>query len=104
MKLLKDRRGDDASIAIVGNKIDQENQRVVSFDDGVEKAKKHGAFFMEVSAKSGDKVFDLFRTLTESLIQGGKGQLGPDTDIKLNVPKKENGNGKIVKRKKKCCR
>lgn len=103
MQLLKDRRGDDAEVAIVANKTDLEEKRAVTFEEGSEKAKQHGAFFVEVSARSGDKVFDLFRTLTDTLLQGENGHLGPDTDIKLNIPKK-GGNGKVVKRRKKCCK
>lgn len=87
----------------MANKIDIQGNRAVSEQEGVEKAKKFGAFFVEVSAKSGEKVFDLFRTLTDTLLQGENGHLGPDTDIKLNVPQKTE-NGKIVKRRKKCCR
>lgn len=103
MGLLRDKRGDDASIAIVGNKIDLDKKRVITPEDGAEMAKKYGAFFIEVSAKDGKKVFDLFRTLTDSLLQGDIGSLGPDTDIKLNVPKKQTG-GNVVKKKRKCCK
>lgn len=100
---MRDKRGDDASIAIVANKIDLEKNRVVTPEDGAQMAQKYGAFFVEVSAKNGEKVFDLFRTLTESLLQGDKGHLGPDTDIKLNVPKKQNGS-RVVKKRRKCCK
>lgn len=101
IQILRDKRGNDASIALVGNKIDMEDKRVVTLQDGMEKAKASDAFFMEVSAKSGEKVFDLFRTLTASLVDN-QAPLGPDTDIQLNVPKKKVPLQK--KRKKNCCK
>ena len=102
MHILKDKRGDDASIALIGNKSDLEVKRKIARAVGLEKAKKFDAFFMEVSAKTGEQVFDLFQTLTSTLTDSDAGRLGADTDIKLNVPKLEKKAEK-KKKKKKCC-
>merc|ERR1711939_1119927 len=66
---LKKARGDEAIVALVGNKVDLEGQRMVSFEEAEKKAKEFGAaVFRETSAKSGmniDLVFeDVARQLT----------------------------------------
>jgi GTPase SAR1 family protein len=52
----------DANIQIilVGNKTDLERQRVISFDGGKLKAEEMGASFIEVSARAGFAIDDLF--------------------------------------------
>ena len=45
---------------MVGTKNDLEAERSVSFEEGEELANKHGIKFIEVSAKSGDKVKESF--------------------------------------------
>ena len=47
---------DDASIVLVGNKIDLEESRVVSYDEGNELAITNGLIFEETSAKSGQGI------------------------------------------------
>ncbi len=75
MKMLKDKVGDTALIALVGNKIDLEKRqiklklRVVTLNQGMDKAKEHNAIFMEVSAKAGTNIKELFRDLTKHLTQ-----------------------------------
>merc|ERR1712070_1129076 len=66
---LRKARGDEAIVALVGNKVDMDTARQVSFAEGQAKAKEFkAAVFHETSAKSGaniDKVFeDLARELT----------------------------------------
>merc|ERR1712146_343437 len=66
---LKKARGDEAIVALVGNKVDLDAQRQVSTAEGEAKAKEFGAkVFRETSAKSGlniDQVFeDVARQLT----------------------------------------
>lgn len=47
-------------IILVGNKIDLEYKREVTTDDGHKLAMKYGIYFMEVSAKSGVGIKDVF--------------------------------------------
>lgn len=85
MDFLKNKSSEETKITMVGNKLDKEAQRVVSTADGIEKSKSCNALFMEVSAKTGDHVFDLFRSVTSSLANIDAGTFGnPETDIKLN--------------------
>merc|ERR1712159_316209 len=59
---LRKARGDEAIVALVGNKVDMDSARQVSFAEGQAKAKEfRAAVFHETSAKSGtniDKVFE----------------------------------------------
>jgi len=48
---------------IIGNKIDLKDKRVVTSEEGREKAKKFKCAFMETSAKTGENVMDTFNIL-----------------------------------------
>ena len=88
MDFLKSKSQDETKITLVGNKLDKEDQRQVTTQDGIEKAKSSNALFLEVSAKSGERVFELFRSVTSSLADIDAGTFGnPETDIKLNSGK-----------------
>ena len=47
-------------IVLVGNKIDLEDKRIISYDEGKEFATKNGLIFMETSAKTGERVDEIF--------------------------------------------
>ena len=47
-------------IILIGNKIDLEDKRVISYDKGNEFAIKNGIIFAETSAKTGDGIEDIF--------------------------------------------
>ena len=47
-------------IILVGNKIDLEDRRVISFDDGNDFAIENGLIFGETSAKTGDGIKKYF--------------------------------------------
>ena len=47
-------------IILIGNKIDLEDKRVVSYDEGNEFAMKNGIIFAETSAKTGDGIEEIF--------------------------------------------
>ena len=64
MHFLKTKSNDNIKIALVGNKSDKEDNRKVQTVEGVEKSNTFGSLFMEVSAKTGDRLFELFRTIT----------------------------------------
>ena len=54
---------ENAAIVVVGNKSDLTDDREVTTEEGREFAEKHQAIFMEVSAKTGDRVLNLFQEL-----------------------------------------
>lgn len=59
---------EDAKIILVGNKTDLEIDRAVSQEEGKEKADYHGALFLEVSAKTGDGIGDIFTTAAKVFV------------------------------------
>lgn len=95
-------RGDGALIVIVANKIDKEEERCVTTEQGQSKAKAHNSMYVEVSAKTGDSIKLLFKKIASELPnpdkQGGTGDM---VDIKLSTgqsnPKQPN------KKAKNCC-
>ena len=67
-------RGNEVVICLVGNKTDLGNEkRQVSTEEGEERAKRDGLWFMECSAKAGYNVKSLFRKLATSLPGGTEG-------------------------------
>jgi len=64
---VRDERGEDVVIMLVGNKNDLNNHRQVTMMEGEEKAKKLNVMFMETSAKSGENIKTLFRTVATKL-------------------------------------
>lgn len=55
-------------VLILGNKVDCENTRKVSTDDGRQIARNIGAIFGEVSAKTGEGIDEVILKLTHLLI------------------------------------
>ena len=49
---MKNERGNDAVVVIVGNKIDKTEERAVTAEEAQEKAKNFDAFYIETSAKT----------------------------------------------------
>lgn len=87
MEDVKKSRGEDSLIALVGNKLDLEDQRAVQTSDGMAKAKEHKVLFLETSALDNTGIDDLFTTIVENLVndEDGSGDeqitpggLGPD--------------------------
>jgi Ras-related protein Rab-6A len=64
---VRDERGNDVVIMLVGNKIDLQDRRQVTAQEGEEKCKELGVMFMETSAKSGDNIKQLFRKVATNL-------------------------------------
>lgn len=56
----KDLKREDALFVLVGNKVDLTDQRKVTEKEGEDFAKEKGFLFMEVSAKTGKNVVELF--------------------------------------------
>ena len=58
---IKDQSPKTVLIVLVGNKVDLEENRVVSYDEGSEFAVKNGLIFEETSAKSGQGIEEVFQ-------------------------------------------
>ena len=78
---VRNERGDDVVIMLVGNKTDLSDQRQVSVEEGEEKANELGVLFIETSAKAGYNVKALFRKLATAL--PGVEQSQPQGDASL---------------------
>ena len=112
--------------ALIGNKLDLENERKVTFEEGKKLAEKHNYVFQEVSAKTGknfenlfevqifDSVYNVFRKEFEKRERmDGEGEEGPNyetnantNEINNNKVKLESNNNKDeqkTKKKKRCC-
>ena len=55
-------------ILLIGNKCDLPNERVVSYGDIEEFAKKYNLYYMETSAKSEEKAGDCFTVITHLIL------------------------------------
>ncbi|KAI8115744.1 hypothetical protein FF38_07040 [Lucilia cuprina] len=60
-------RQEQALIVLVGNKCDLTDKRVISQEEGEEKARQFGALFQETSAKAGTNVKTLFKKIATEL-------------------------------------
>ena len=52
---------------LIGNKVDLENERQVSFEEGQSFAKEHGLMFFETSAKASTNVEKAFLNITQTI-------------------------------------
>lgn len=64
---MRNERGSDVIIILVGNKTDLSEKRQVSVEEGEDKANKEGIMFIESSAKAGFNIKALFRKLATAL-------------------------------------
>jgi len=55
------------TMVLVGNKADEENKRVVSYNEGKSLSEKYGMQFFEVSAKTGQNIEELFFNITDEI-------------------------------------
>merc|ERR1719505_489216 len=64
---VRQERGNEVCIIVVGNKNDLGDKRRVSMEQGEKRAKELGVLFIETSAKTGHNVKQLFRRVAASL-------------------------------------
>ena len=112
---------EEVVFALIGNKIDLENQRKVSFEDGKKFAEQNNFVFQEVSAKTGknfenlfdvqifEAVYNKFRAEFEKR-DGGEEQPNFETNDNTNDNNDKrvkldntNNNPQKSKKKKRCC-
>ena len=90
-------------VIIVGNKLDLEESREVSHEEGEKFAKEHNYNFYETSAKTGKNVkeafFDIFEQLYKKFEDEITGKKSKKENIKIEKGKKNDNN----KEKNKCC-
>lgn len=97
---------------LVGNKSDLLSAKVVSTDDAIKLAKKHGLTFVETSAKNSESIEDMFMTATKVILD--KIQTGsitvPDDSRGIRTgygAYTGTGTGKVkidtLKKKRVCC-
>lgn len=59
----------DTKFVVVGNKIDLESERVVTSDEAKKYADTHNAHYMEVSARTGNNIIELYQYIAENSIE-----------------------------------
>ena len=112
-KWLSDLRtnGDDKiSLILVGNKTDLEADRVVSLEEGKQKAEFHKMAFIETSALNGDNIEKAFNELISDMFKDHHNLFKKENNIKLNdkaidlenVDEKDEAKEEPLP-KKKCC-
>lgn len=64
---MRNERGNDVIVVLVGNKTDLSEKRQVSVEEGEDRASKESIMFIESSAKAGFNIKALFRKLANAL-------------------------------------
>ena len=123
---IKDQSPKTVLIVLVGNKIDLEENRAVSYDEGSEFATKNGLIFEETSAKTGQGIEEIFLKSAKEIakkmeenyydlnseicgikrgsIRSKKNNNNDDnSNTNKNIDLKENSKNEGNKDKKKCC-
>ena len=124
LREVMDVKNSEAVFALIGNKIDLENERKVTFEEGQKFADQNNFIFQEVSAKDGTNFQKLFETqLFEAIYNKFKNEYDKrekmgyddnndnyetnentnktnDNKVKLEM---NNNNNQNIKKKKKCC-
>ena len=124
LREVMDVKNSEAVFALIGNKIDLEKERKVTFEEGQKFADQNNFIFQEVSAKDGTNFQKLFETqLFEAIYNKFKNEFDKrekmgyddnndnyetnentnktnDNKVKLEM---NNNNNQNIKKKKKCC-
>ena len=107
---LKANTGDNISMILLGNKTDLEEKRVVSTEEGKNKAEFYNITFMETSAFNGNNIQEAFNELItdiykknhELLENQAKAEIIRDKNT-IELFKGENTNANEVKDRNWCC-
>ena len=67
--IAREKNYDNLIVGLVGNKIDKDEERMISSSDARTLARDNNVFYMETSAKTGHKVKQLFTTAIEKFIE-----------------------------------
>jgi Ras-related protein Rab-6A len=80
---VRNERGNDVIIVLVGNKTDVSERRQVSVEEGEDKSTKENIMFIETSAKAGFNIKALFRKLATALPGMESAQSQPSSNCKF---------------------
>ena len=109
---IKTNGDDNIPIILVGNKSDLENKRVISIEEGKNKAKLYKFAFMETSALNGNNIekafneliMDVYKKNHEYFEKQAKVQIGKDKkSIELDKGINDNSNNQDNGRNNWCC-
>ncbi|KAI9322575.1 ras family-domain-containing protein [Dichotomocladium elegans] len=81
---------------IVGNKVDKESSRAVSYKEGAEMARKLQTLFIECSAKTKIGVKEAFEELVTKVIETPslwQKKQSPSSTVRITSPQQKNGGG-----------
>ena len=108
---VKNQSSKNTLLVLVGNKIDLENERIVSFDEGKKFAEDNNMLFIETSALNGTGINQLFNMCCNEINEKIKGNYYDFDDEKCGIKKEiEDNNIELNytiendKKKKKCCK
>ena len=93
---------DEVFVCLVGNKIDLEDIRVISKEEAEEYAKENNMYYLEVSAKTGEGIKELFDDATNKVMDKILINEKEEVDEKLRTSFLNPDDFKPNK-KKKCC-
>lgn len=81
--------GNDFLKVLVGNKVDLDDKRIITFEEGKQLADKHNINFFETSAKTGQNIEELFNHLSKQVYDIIKKEkiIKVDNMVKLQVNK-----------------
>ena len=91
MESIKTNVVEDVAIILVGNKKDDEENRVVSYEQGEDMAENYKLQFFECSAKTGENIDDAFDALVKKILENCQMARGKGNKLKQ---KKVGGNSK----------
>ncbi|CAH8599690.1 unnamed protein product [Schistosoma turkestanicum] len=69
IKEIRSERSSNTLIFLVGNKVDLEDERVITTEEAAEKAEKENLFFIETSAKTDFQIKKLFDEVVEEIVK-----------------------------------
>lgn len=104
-KEIRNNAPNDSVLFLVGNKSDLIKERVVTLQEGKNKAEELGMLFTEVSAKSGDNIHLLFENISEVMMQTiqNKPELNENKISTKHLDEFNENNIEENKKKKICC-
>ena len=84
---------ENAIIYLIGNKVDDEEHRIIKYKDAKNFAKQYNLKYYETSAKTGQNINRVFFDLTYDLLKTFPNIIGKGSTIQLNNGKKNSGDG-----------
>ncbi|KAJ1674481.1 GTPase Ryh1 [Spiromyces aspiralis] len=90
---VRDERGNDVIIVLVGNKTDLNDKRQVSAEEGEKKARDLNVMFMETSAKAGHNVKELFKKVAQAVgVSNDQATQQPTESVNVELTAQNDGN------------